>query len=68
MSKITQETEPRVLVVDDDPNELKSLVIGLKLEGFDTLGASSGADALNALSTQRYSVVLIDLMMPKMSL
>jgi DNA-binding NtrC family response regulator len=67
MPKLKQKNETRVLVVDDDPNEMKSLVIGLKLEGFDAIGTSSGADALNALDKQSYSVVLIDLMMPKMN-
>jgi DNA-binding response OmpR family regulator len=67
MPKLNQKSEARVLVVDDDPNEMKSLVIGLKLEGFDAIGTSSGADALDALDKQSYSVVLIDLMMPKMN-
>ncbi len=67
MPQLTHKKETRILVVDDDPNEMKSLVIGLKLEGFDAIGTSSGADALDALEKQSYSVVLIDLMMPKMN-
>ncbi|MCP4197310.1 MAG: response regulator [Proteobacteria bacterium] len=67
MPELKQKRQTRVLVVDDDPNEMKSLVIGLKLEGFNAIGTSSGADALDALDRQAYSVVLIDLMMPKMN-
>jgi DNA-binding NtrC family response regulator len=67
MPELKQKKQTRVLVVDDDPNEMKSLVIGLKLEGFNAIGTSSGADALDALGRQAYSVVLIDLMMPKMN-
>jgi len=57
----------RILVVDDDPNEMKSLVIGLKLEGFDATGAASGPDALGLLRKSSFSAVLIDLMMPEMN-
>jgi DNA-binding NtrC family response regulator len=67
MPELKKKKQTRVLVVDDDPNEMKSLVIGLKLEGFNALGTASGADALEALDRQSYSVVLIDLMMPKMN-
>jgi len=61
-SKIT-----RILVVDDDPNEMKSLVIGLRLEGFDSAGAASGPAALNLLGKTRFDAVLLDLMMPEMN-
>ncbi len=57
----------RILVVDDDPNEMKSLVIGLKLEGFKAIGVASGPDALSALGKSSFSAVLIDLMMPEMN-
>lgn len=57
----------RILVVDDEPNEMRSLVIGLKLEGFDADGASNGHIALEMLNEKEYSVVIIDLMMPEMN-
>lgn len=57
----------KILVVDDDPNEMRSLVIGLKLEGFDAIGAASGTVALEMMSKKKYSVVIIDLMMPEMN-
>ena len=54
-----------VLVVDHDANELKSLLIGLKLEGFTVAGASSSAAALDVLAGSRFDVALIDLMIPE---
>jgi len=54
-----------VLVVDHDSNELKALVIGLKLEGFTVAGASSSAAALQLLAESRFDVALIDLMIPE---
>ncbi len=58
---------PQILVVDDSPNELKALVIGLKLEGFDVVGVADGNSALNKLNQNDYAIVLIDLMMPQMN-
>ncbi len=57
----------RILVVDDDPNEMKSLVIGLKLEGFDAQGVSSGSAAIGELDNGGFSAILVDLMMPEMN-
>jgi DNA-binding response OmpR family regulator len=59
--------QKKILVVDDDPNEMKSLVIGLKLEGFDALGAPSGNAAISQLADGAFSAILVDLMMPEMN-
>ncbi len=57
---------PRVLIVDDEENQRRTLSIGLKLEGFDVLIAGSSQDALRVLSsaTPPIDLALIDLMMP----
>lgn len=57
---------PRVLIVDDEENQRRTLSIGLRLEGFDVLSAGSSQDALKALATSVPSIdlALIDLMMP----
>lgn len=57
----------RVLIVDDEENQRRVLGIGLKVEGFEVLGASSGEDALRLLATQRVDVALVDLMIPGMN-
>ena len=57
----------KILVVDDDPNELRSLVIGFGLENFKADGAKTGKIALKMLAEKDYSVALIDLMMPDMN-
>ena len=67
MPSLKYKNHNRILVVDDDPNELKSLVIGLKLEGFLAIGASSGTEALEVLDKHPCAVMLVDLMMPKMN-
>jgi DNA-binding NtrC family response regulator len=55
----------RVLVVDDEENQQKTLSIGLKQEGFEVFTASSASEALDVLSiTGEIEVAVIDLMMP----
>ncbi len=57
----------RVLVVDDDHNELRALTICLKLEGFNVVGVTSGNAAVDMLKKREFAVALIDLMMPNMN-
>ena len=56
---------PAVLIVDHDPNELKALVIGLRLEGFHVSGAPTSAAALELLSASPFDLAIIDLMIPE---
>lgn len=56
-----------ILVIDDEINELKALIIGMRLEGFDVLGVSSCTEAMEALDRQGFDAALIDLMMPEMN-
>ncbi len=56
-----------VLVVDDDPVILKLLTVNFELEGYDVLGATNGAEALDAVRAHRPDVVVSDIMMPVMS-
>jgi DNA-binding NtrC family response regulator len=67
MSDASHNGKPLVLVVDDNPGEVRALRIGLDLEGFDVTGVTRGADALSKLDEGAYAVVLIDMMMPGMN-
>jgi DNA-binding response OmpR family regulator len=55
-----------VLVVDDEENQRRTLSIGLRLEGFDVMVASSSREALDTLreAAPAIDLALIDLMMP----
>ncbi len=56
-----------VLVVDDDELVREALSLALELEGYDTVRAADGIDALLALRTgARPDVILLDLEMPVM--
>ncbi|MDI1444403.1 response regulator [Polyangium sp. 6x1] len=58
---------PRVLIVDDEENQRKTLSIGLRLEGFEVVGAASGEEALRLLAEKPVDVAMVDLMLPGMS-
>ena len=54
----------RVLVVDDDESNHESLTRRLRRRGITVDVAFDGADALRAIDSARYDVVLLDVMMP----
>ena len=56
----------RVLVVDDNRDAAESLAVLLKLLGVEVQVVSSGRDALEAVSTYKPAVVLLDIGMPGM--
>ncbi len=55
----------RVLVVDDEENQVKVLSMGLRLEGFDVETAHSAEEAMERLGHESVDLALLDLMMPK---
>ena len=55
---------PHVLVVDDEANLRRMLCAVLVAEGYRTLEAASGTEALAAVSRRRPDAVLLDLSMP----
>ena len=54
---------PKILIVDNEPEMVQVLRGHLARDGWDTVGATSGADALNAVEREDYDVVLTDLVM-----
>jgi len=52
-----------ILIVDDEPNIVESLEFLMNREGFDTIVAGDGEEALQALQSQVPDVVLLDVMM-----
>lgn len=58
---------PLVLVVDDDPGMLSSLVWLLGANGYDTRQAASGESAVAAVSVEEMDLVLLDLLLPDRS-
>lgn len=59
--------EKRILVVDDDDAIRALLRTVLRRRGFTVDVARNGIDALEQMVANRYSLVVLDLMMPRMS-
>ena len=56
----------KILIVDDDEDIQNLLLYNLKNAGYNVTVASSGKEALTLLE-QTYSLLILDVMMPKMS-
>lgn len=56
----------RVLMVDDEPDLLETLVKRLKRRGIATTGIDSGIKALALLEKEHFDVVILDVRMPSM--
>ena len=58
---------PCILVVDDDKDIVRAIATLLEREGFETIKAYDGLDALDKLATNHnINLILIDIMMPKL--
>ncbi len=56
----------QILIVDDDPHIRKLVGHFLVREGFRTLVAADGLEALHLLETEKADLVILDIMMPGM--
>jgi two-component system, OmpR family, KDP operon response regulator KdpE len=54
----------RVLVVDDEPQILRFLTVALNAAGYETIKASTGAEALRLAATQAPDLIVLDLGLP----
>ncbi len=56
----------RILIVDDEPNVIKGLRFNLEQqEGYEIDAAYDGENALSLFDTNKYDLILLDLMLPK---
>ncbi len=60
------ETKPRILIVDDEPDLLSVLHFGLEVEGFEVLEASDGEQGLAMAREHAPDLIVLDLMLPRM--
>jgi DNA-binding response OmpR family regulator len=58
--------KPRILVVDDEPDLIAVLRMGLQMEGFEVLEAADGAEGLRRAREEKPDLLVLDLMLPKM--
>jgi len=58
---------PQILVVDDDLAIIKFLRANLEAEGYETLTAMDGAEALQTIEMELPDLVILDIIMPKVN-
>ena len=58
---------PRILIVDDEPEMVRGLEDNLRFEGYQTVSARDGRQALELALREAPDLILLDVMMPGMS-
>lgn len=53
-----------IIIVDDEVLNMEALCITLRSNGYETTGFSSSSNALDAIRTGKFDILLTDLMMP----
>jgi len=62
-----EDTAPRILIIDDRPEDLKLMKAILRGEGYSILEASDGAEGVAKAIEERPDLLILDLLMPGMS-
>jgi CheY-like chemotaxis protein len=57
----------KILIIDDDIEDLETMGNVLKTKGYETSNCSNGADALDKLKDNNPDLILIDIKMPTLS-
>jgi len=60
----TQQSPATILIIDDEPVQLRAIVAELNALGFETLIARDGADGLRKAERGRPDLILLDIQMP----
>jgi len=61
----TDDIDAKVLVVDDDPNTLDIIKLGLEFKNYRVITGTNGEEALELISSENPDMVVLDVMMPK---
>ncbi|MDY4263386.1 MAG: response regulator transcription factor [Schaalia hyovaginalis] len=64
MDDAARTTNPRALIIDDEPQILMIMRFALETAGFDIVEANDGAKAWSAFTATTFDLVLLDLMIP----
>ncbi len=62
-----KERSPRILVVDDEPKNIRILQILLEAKGYIVIAATHGQEALDQVKEASPDLILLDIMMPRMN-
>lgn len=57
----------RILIIEDNPMVVKSLEFKLNKDGFEVITATDGREGLEKIKTEKFDLILTDLMLPFIS-
>jgi DNA-binding response OmpR family regulator len=60
------DNQPRILLVDDEHSVQTLLAYPLRKDGYEVVSALDGREALDRFAEQRFDLVVLDLMLPKL--
>ena len=63
---MSSEQSARILIVDDEAAQMQTLCNMLRDCGYETVGCTTGTEALTIIRTESFDVLLVDLPMPAM--
>jgi len=63
----SEDFQPRILLVDDEPRMLSSLEELLKGRGYQLTTAAGGREAIARMKQSQFDLLLLDLQMPDVS-
>ncbi|MEO0249460.1 MAG: ATP-binding protein, partial [candidate division WOR-3 bacterium] len=66
-AEVKKKKKPKILVVDDEPDMVETIVFDLKSEGFDCVAAYSGTEALKKAADEMPDLILLDIMLPDLN-
>jgi len=60
-------SDPKILVVEDEPNQVELIEFNLNSQGYEVVVARDGEEALNLAEEENPDLILLDWMLPKVS-
>ncbi len=62
-----KKSRPKILIVDDMPENVELMEAYLSMEPYEVITASSGKEAIHKLKEEKFDMILLDVMMPEIS-
>ena len=59
--------KPKVLIVDDEPDIVESIMFNMELENIECIKANDGEEALSKARKENPDLIILDVILPKMN-
>ena len=56
----------KILIVEDNPQNMKLILMTLRPHGYNLLGVTAGEEALKAINREKPDLIIMDIQLPKM--